>query len=111
MSKEQLDHAFDQICRITGDTFAAVSSESTFQTRGSYMEQLGFDFMVDENYRVYLLEANSYPGFKQTGKDLKSVVEGFVAASVATAVDQLMFKGSSECIPEELQGSGSSIYS
>lgn len=40
---------------------------------------------------------------QSAGKGLKSAVEGFFAASVATAVDQIMFKGSSEYIPEELQ--------
>ncbi|KAI9503816.1 tubulin-tyrosine ligase/Tubulin polyglutamylase [Coemansia spiralis] len=91
LAQEKLDSIFDQICRILSDTFAAVSSETTsFQTWPNCMEQFGFDFLVDESCNVYLLEANAYPDFKQTGEGLKSVVEGFMAASVAAAVEKFL---------------------
>ncbi|KAJ2907579.1 tubulin--tyrosine ligase, partial [Coemansia aciculifera] len=93
MSKDKLEHIFDQICKILGDTFAAVSNESTsFQAWANCIEQFGFDFLVDENCNAFMLEANAYPDFKQTGDGLKSVVEGFMAASVATAADFLLLK-------------------
>ncbi|KAJ1818359.1 tubulin--tyrosine ligase [Coemansia sp. RSA 2598] len=91
LPREKLDHIFDQICRILGDTFSAVSSESTsFQTWANCIEQFGFDFLVDEDCNAYMLEANAYPDFKQTGENLKFVVEGFMAASVATAAEKLL---------------------
>ncbi|KAJ2655412.1 tubulin--tyrosine ligase [Coemansia sp. RSA 1200] len=91
MSQQKRESIFDQICQILSETFAAVSSESTsFQTWPNCMEQFGFDFLVDVNYNVYLLEANAYPDFKQTGERLRSVVEGFMAASAATAAETFL---------------------
>ncbi|KAJ2080616.1 tubulin--tyrosine ligase [Coemansia sp. RSA 988] len=93
LPREKLDHIFDQICTILGDTFTAVSSESTsFQTWSNCLEQFGFDFMVDEDCNAFMLEANAYPDFKQTGEGLKSVVEGFMAASVATAASRFLLQ-------------------
>ncbi|KAJ1890011.1 tubulin--tyrosine ligase, partial [Kickxella alabastrina] len=91
LPEDKLEHVFDQICRIMKDTFAAVASESTsFQAWGNCIEQFGFDFLVDENYNAFMLEANAYPDFKQTGEGLKSVVEGFMAASVAVAAEKFL---------------------
>ncbi|KAJ1644225.1 tubulin--tyrosine ligase [Coemansia asiatica] len=91
LSQEKLDCIFDQICKILGDTFAAVASESTsFQAWANCIEQFGFDFLVDEDCNAYMLEANAYPDFKQTGENLKFVVEGFMAASVATAAGSFL---------------------
>ncbi|KAJ2833656.1 tubulin--tyrosine ligase [Coemansia furcata] len=94
LAQDKLDRIFDQICKILSDTFAAVSNESTsFQAWGNCIEQFGFDFLLDEDCNAFMLEANAYPDFKQTGDGLKSVVEGFMAASAATAADTLLLKG------------------
>ncbi|KAJ1949571.1 tubulin--tyrosine ligase [Linderina macrospora] len=91
LDKEKKDKVFDQICEILHDTFAAVASEPTsFQAWPNCIEQFGFDFLVDEDCNALMLEANAYPDFKQTGEGLKSVVEGFMAASVATAVEKFL---------------------
>ncbi|ORX69423.1 tubulin-tyrosine ligase [Linderina pennispora] len=91
LDREKLGKVFDQICEILHDTFAAVASEPTsFQAWPNCIEQFGFDFLVDEDCNALMLEANAYPDFKQTGEGLKSVVEGFMAASVATAVDKFL---------------------
>ncbi|KAJ1801208.1 tubulin--tyrosine ligase [Coemansia sp. RSA 2399] len=91
MPPEKRQSIFDQICRILSETFAAVSNESTsFQAWPNCIEQFGFDFLIDEKYCAYMLEANAYPDFKQTGERLKSVVEGFMAASVAVAAEAFL---------------------
>ncbi|KAJ2716672.1 putative tubulin--tyrosine ligase pby1 [Coemansia spiralis] len=93
LPRDKLDGIFAQICSILADTFAAVSSESiSFQTWANCLEQFGFDFLVDEDCNAFMLEANAYPDFKQTGTGLKSVVEGFMAASVATAASALLLR-------------------
>ncbi|PIA15273.1 tubulin-tyrosine ligase [Coemansia reversa NRRL 1564] len=102
LSREKLDHIFDQICAILCDTFTAVSTQSTsFQTWSNCLEQFGFDFLVDEDCNAFMLEANAYPDFKQTGEGLKSVVEGFMAASVATAAGQFLLQ--TDAITNNLQ--------
>ncbi|KAJ2320213.1 tubulin--tyrosine ligase [Coemansia sp. RSA 2704] len=99
LPRHKLEHIFDQLCRILADTFTAVSSESTsFQTWSNCLEQFGFDFIIDEDCRVYLLEANAYPDFKQTGDQLKFVVEGFMDASVAMAATKFLLD---DCLDEQ----------
>ncbi|KAJ2322952.1 tubulin--tyrosine ligase [Coemansia sp. RSA 2673] len=102
LAQDKLDRIFDQICKILSDTFAAVSNESTsFQAWGNCIEQFGFDFLLDEDCNAFMLEANAYPDFKQTGDGLKSVVEGFMAASVATAADSLLLKDAD--VPDDVR--------
>ncbi|KAJ2742904.1 tubulin--tyrosine ligase [Coemansia sp. BCRC 34301] len=102
MSRDKLEHVFDQVCKILSDTFAAVSNESTsFQAWANCIEQFGFDFLLDEDCNAAMLEANAYPDFKQTGDGLKSVVEGFMAASVATAADALLLKDTD--VPDDMR--------
>ncbi|RKP38578.1 tubulin-tyrosine ligase/Tubulin polyglutamylase, partial [Dimargaris cristalligena] len=78
----QLTSIFDQIKAILADLFDAVTSETTtFQARANCFELFGFDFLVDADFRTYLLEANAFPDFKQTGTSLKPVVEGLFKAT------------------------------
>ncbi|KAJ1758862.1 hypothetical protein LPJ69_003936 [Coemansia sp. RSA 1752] len=49
-----------------------------------------------------LLEANAYPDFKQTGEELKFVVEGFMEASVAMAAKEFLLK---DCVTEDIEKS------
>ncbi|KAJ2720325.1 tubulin--tyrosine ligase [Coemansia sp. Benny D115] len=91
LPQDKLDYVFKQICDILSDTFAAVSSQSTsFQAWANCIEQFGFDFLVDEDYTVFMLEANAYPDFKQTGEGLRGVVDEFMQASVAVAAEQFL---------------------
>ena len=48
----------------------------------------GLDFMVDESLRVWLLEVNPGPDFKQTGRRLESVVATMLDDSVTVALDR-----------------------
>lgn len=83
------DAAFDQICGITGDIFEAAAKGMMihFQTSPNAFEVFGLDFMLDEAGQAYLLEVNAFPDFKQTGDDLKAVVqrlwEGVVGVGVS----------------------------
>ncbi|KAJ1989496.1 tubulin--tyrosine ligase [Dimargaris cristalligena] len=86
----QLTSIFDQIKAILADLFDAVTSETTtFQARANCFELFGFDFLVDADFRTYLLEANAFPDFKQTGTSLKPVVEGLFKATLALVDQQL----------------------
>ena len=69
---------FTQICSITSTVFEAAAREQMihFQTLPNAFEIFGADFLVDEEYNVWLLELNAYPDFKQTGAELKDKVVG-----------------------------------
>ena len=76
MGDETRAKIFDQIKSIVKEIFAGLHHERTiFQPLRSAFEIYGFDFLVDSNDRVYFLEANAYPDFKQTGDALSVLIK------------------------------------
>ncbi|KAK0707481.1 hypothetical protein B0H67DRAFT_495956 [Lasiosphaeris hirsuta] len=72
------DSICDQICAVTGELFEAAARGMMihFQPLDHAFEVYGLDFLVDAAGTAWLLEANAFPDFKQTG-DLSGVVAGF----------------------------------
>ncbi|KAJ1673773.1 tubulin--tyrosine ligase [Spiromyces aspiralis] len=104
LSPRDLDAILEQIRRIVAECFAAVVAQPfSFQPWPNCLEQFGFDFLVDTNHRVYLLEANSYPDFKQTGKRLEGLVDEFMDASIRVALSELLLPRLGQQVPDELQ--------
>jgi tubulin--tyrosine ligase len=79
------EKVFSQICDVTGEVFEAASREQMvhFQTLPNAFEVFGVDFLVDEQFNVWLLELNAYPDFKQTGQGLQDKVVGGLMQEVA----------------------------
>ncbi|KAI9704230.1 MAG: hypothetical protein M1836_007091 [Candelina mexicana] len=75
---------FEQICEITGEIFEAAARGMMvhFQTLPNAFEIFGLDFLVDAEYNIWLLEVNAFPDFKQTGEELKGVVQGLFEQAV-----------------------------
>ncbi|PHH67635.1 hypothetical protein CDD82_1252 [Ophiocordyceps australis] len=96
-----LESIFQEICTITGELFEASARAMPvhFQTLPNAFEVFGLDFLVDGGMRAWLLEVNAFPDFKQTGGQLKGLVERFWTGVVREAV--LPF-----CGIEESQGNG-----
>lgn len=87
-SEKQAD-IFAQICEVVGDIFEAAAREQMvhFQAIPNAFEVFGVDFLVDAQHNVWLLEANAYPDFKQTGEALQTdVVGGLFKEVVRNAV-------------------------
>ncbi|CAG8619425.1 13596_t:CDS:2 [Funneliformis mosseae] len=71
ISKLDLEMIFNQIKSILNDCFDSIVNEVTqFMPMENAFELFGFDFLVDHEMNAYLLEANSFPDFKQTGDEL-----------------------------------------
>ncbi|XP_044716206.1 tubulin-tyrosine ligase family domain-containing protein [Hirsutella rhossiliensis] len=88
LAQPMLDDIFAQICSVTGEALeaAATAMPVHFQTLPNAFEVFGLDFLVDEAGVVWLLEANAFPDFRQTGADLEDVVGGFWRGVVREAV-------------------------
>lgn len=89
ISYEAKTNIFDQICRVTGDVFKAATGNDriNFQPLPGAFEFYGLDFMVHGiDNSVSLLEVNSYPDFKQTGEDLKELINGLFDSATVKAV-------------------------
>ncbi|KAJ6437787.1 Glucose oxidase [Purpureocillium lavendulum] len=74
-----LDDIFAQICAATGELFEAAARAMPvhFQALPNAFEVFGLDFLVDAAGHAWLLEVNAFPDFKQSGGDLRGLVEGF----------------------------------
>jgi len=82
------ESVFAQICAVTGDVFEAAAREMLvhFQPLAHAFEVFGLDFLVDAAGTAWLLEANAFPDFKQTGDGLRAVVAEFWAGALRLAV-------------------------
>ncbi|KAF2791213.1 tubulin-tyrosine ligase family protein [Melanomma pulvis-pyrius CBS 109.77] len=98
---------FTQIRLITAEIFeaAARSMSIHFQPLPNSFELFGLDFMVgvetDGELRTWLLEVNAFPDFKQTGEELKGLVEGLFEGVVDLGVGP--FFGVGEGMREETE--------
>lgn len=79
---------YTQICTTTSDTFRAAARENMihFQTLPNAFEIFGLDFMVDAEGKVWLLEVNAFPDFKQSGEG-EEMREGVVGTLWKAIVD------------------------
>lgn len=79
---------YAQIQAITAETFRAAARENMihFQTLPNAFEVFGVDFMVDETGRVWLLEVNAFPDYRQSG-DGEEMREGVVGGLWRSVVD------------------------
>lgn len=82
------DDVFKQICALTGEIFEAAARTMSvhFQPLPNAFEVFALDFLVDADGTAWLLEVNAFPDFKQTGSELKQVVEGVFEGVVDVAV-------------------------
>ncbi|KNG49394.1 tubulin-tyrosine ligase [Stemphylium lycopersici] len=83
---------FNQICDVTGATFEAAARGMSihFQPLPNSFEVFGLDFMVgiegDGELRTWLLEVNAFPDFRQTGGELKGMIQGLFEGVVEKGV-------------------------
>ncbi|KAF2021523.1 tubulin-tyrosine ligase [Aaosphaeria arxii CBS 175.79] len=86
------DKVFEQVCKLTGEIFeaAARSMSIHFQPLPNSFEIFGLDFMIgiesDASLQTYLLEVNAFPDFRQTGQELKGLVEGLFEGVVDVGI-------------------------
>jgi tubulin--tyrosine ligase len=91
-SKDWKEKVFKDICAITSETFEAAARGMSvhFQPLPNAFEIFGLDFMIsvepDGELRTWLLEVNAFPDFRQTGGELKNVVEGLFEEVVRVGV-------------------------
>ncbi len=89
---------FEQICEATAEVFEAAAREQMvhFQTLPNAFEVFGIDFLVDSSFRIWLLEINAYPDFKQTGQHLQDAVIGGLFRQVMKVAVRPFFNKAAE---------------
>ena len=72
---------------ITGELFSVYKGEfGEFAPINGCFEHYGLDFLVDDQWNVFLLEVNPGPDFKQTGLKLESLIENLMGCTVDVAL-------------------------
>jgi tubulin--tyrosine ligase len=93
---------FNQIKDCVREIFECLSNEPTvFQPLENAFELYGFDFLVDQNYNCYFLEANAFPDFKQTGNKLNDLIDCLFYQTIAVSSDSY-FNTGDVCNPNKM---------
>lgn len=71
------------------DTYLAVKSQLNPSHRKNHFELFGFDFMVDEDFRVWLIEVNTNPYLGQPNQWTKQFVPAMVDELLQIVLDPL----------------------
>ncbi|CCF59198.1 hypothetical protein KAFR_0G01640 [Kazachstania africana CBS 2517] len=92
ISEENKENIKKQIHEISHEIFkAAVTvNRMNFQPLPNAFETYGVDFLIDDEFNVKLLEINAYPDFKQTGDELKGLIDELFDSTVKYVVKPLL---------------------
>lgn len=71
------------------DSYCAVKAETNPNRRRHHFELFGFDFMVDEDFRVWLIEVNSNPYIGTPNKFTQELIPAMVDEMLSLTLDPL----------------------
>ena len=80
---------FPTIERLVTDSFRAVINKIDPQRLQNSFEIFGYDFMIDENFKVYLIEANTNPCLEICCPLLSRIIPELLDNSFRIAIDPL----------------------
>ncbi|KAH9809256.1 tubulin-tyrosine ligase family-domain-containing protein [Melampsora americana] len=84
IDQEMIEKQVDEI--VKKSFLAAKKDPINFQIRTNCWEIFGFDFLIDNQMKVWLLEVNACPDFKQTGETLSNTILGLFEGALEIAV-------------------------
>ena len=86
-AREKVQHVISQMEAITAEVFGAYKNEfGVFAPIDGCFEHYGLDFVVDSDWKVFLLEINPGPDFKQTGERLSPLIERLMGDTADVAL-------------------------
>jgi tubulin monoglycylase TTLL3/8 len=84
---------FRQIERLVTDTFRAVYTKIDPSRVKNSFELFGYDFMIDDSFRVYLIEANTNPCLEISCPLLARIIPEVVDNTFTMTLDPLFQPG------------------
>ena len=79
----------DKIKEITSITMRSVKEKINKNNRNHQFEIFGYDFMLDENFNVFLIEINTNPGLEESSPWIKIIVPRMLDDALRLTLDQL----------------------
>lgn len=87
LAKDAVRATISKMEAITGELFNVYKGEfGVFAPINGCFEHYGLDFLIDEEWNVFLLEVNPGPDFKQTGNKLESLIENLMGCTIDVAL-------------------------
>ena len=80
---------FSQIERIVTDTFRSVYCKIDPKRVNNCFELFGYDFMIDEDFKIYLIEANTNPCLEISCPLLARIIPEVIDNTFTIALDPL----------------------
>jgi hypothetical protein len=80
---------FPRMERLVTDSFRAVCSKVDPLRQGSSFEVFGYDFMIDEAFKVFLIECNTNPCLETGCPLLARIIPELLDNSFRIALDPL----------------------
>ena len=77
----------DQVKYIVGITMKSVKDKINANNRNFCFEIYGYDFMLDKNLNVYLLEVNRNPGLEISSPWIKAIVPRMIDDALRLTID------------------------
>lgn len=72
------------------DSFLSVRAKMNPKDRRHCFELFGFDFLLDEDFRIWLIEINTNPFLSCPNNEMKVVVPRMIDDVIKIAVDPVM---------------------
>jgi acid phosphatase class B len=67
--------------------------------RKNCFEIFGYDFIIDEEFNVYLLEVNTNPGLEESSPLIKTLVPRMIDDAFKLTIDRMFYRGTEENSP------------
>ena len=89
---------YPQIKRLVRDTFIATSCKINPNNRFNWFELYGYDFMITEDFKVYLIEVNTNPCLETPWSLLSRIISSVLDNTFRVTVDAMTFMHNSKTI-------------
>jgi hypothetical protein len=100
------DHIMPRMKDIVIDTLVAVKPHLNETKRKNCFELLGYDFLIDEDFRVWLIEVNNNPHLGAPNDFMEKIVDELLNETLTITLDpmfQPMFKGKGRLLESDLE--------
>ena len=79
---------FENIIKIIGITASIAKNKINILNRKNCFELFGYDFILDEDYKPYLLEINTNPGYEESSPLIKMLIPRMIDDALRLTIDK-----------------------